>query len=228
MNSTLFDKGDAEPASMSEKAPELLGGTPRLRSPQREQVEMLCFSLNQLLDEEHPVRLVWAAVGALDLTRWLVNIKAVEGTVGRDATDPRLLVALWVYATTRGVGSARALAKLCGDQGELPYRWLCGGVSLNYHTLSDFRSENGEAWDELVTQIVAALMSEGLVTLQRVAQDGMRVEASAGTSSFRRRATLEKCLQEAREQVDILKTLGEDDPTELSKREKAARVVLPS
>jgi transposase len=167
---------------------------------------------------------IWAAVEGLDLSRWLQNIQAVEGTPGRDATDPRLLVAVWVYATLCAVGSARQLARLCDErQGQLGYRWLCGGVTLNHHTLSDFRAHNGAAWDQLVTQLVASLMHEGLVTMTRVAQDGMRVEANAGKSSFRRRGTLDKCLAEARQQVETLKQLGEEDPGELTKRERAAR-----
>lgn len=228
MTTTLFDLAEAIPAHSSATMPPKAESPPvkhrpRLRVLRRDQVEMQCFSLDQLLEADHAVRLVWLTVCGLDLSRWLVNIQAVEHEPGRNATDPRLLLALWVYATTRGVGSARTLAKLCSDQGELPYRWLCGGVSVNYHTLSDFRSENGVAWDDLVTQIVASLMHEGLVTLQRVAQDGMRVEASAGTSSFRRQPTLQKCWQEAHQQVEILKTLSTEQPAELSKCERAAR-----
>src|SRR6185295_3806160 len=136
---------------------------------------------------------VWAAVASLDLGRWLREVRAVEGHVGRDATDPRLLVALWVYATLEGVGSARELARLC--EKHLAYQWLCGGVTVNYHLLADFRSQGGDKWDEVLTQIVASLLAEGLVTMNRVAQDGMRVRASAGKSSFRRRARLESFVQ---------------------------------
>ena len=135
MTTTLFDQDDSHPTPASAIPPKTAARKPRLRVPQRDQVEMQFFALDQLLDPEHPARIVWAAVAALDRSRWLVNIQAVEHEPGRDATDPRLLVALWVYATTRGVGFGRALAKLCGAQGELPYRWLCGGVSLK--TLSE-------------------------------------------------------------------------------------------
>lgn len=220
MTTVLFDKGEPDSTTTTVEG---VRGKLRLRLPQRDQVEMQFLALDQLLEAEHPARIIWATVAMLDLSRWLVNIKAVEHEPGRDATDPRLLVALWVYATTRGIGSARALAKLCSDQGELAYRWLCGGVTINYHLLSDFRSHNGDAWDELMTQIVASLMHENLVTLNRVAQDGMRVEADAGKSSFRRKATLQECLTEAREQIETLKQLAEEDPYELHKREKAAR-----
>jgi transposase len=195
MNGLLFDKGEA-PHSPAE---ETLPGAPRLRVPQRDQVEMRFASMDELLEPEHPVRVIWAAVCGLDLGRWLTQIKAVEGHVGRNATDPRLLLALWVYATIEGVGSARELARFC--EKHVAYQWLCGSVTVNYHMLADFRSQNAGGWDELLTQIVGSLMAEGLVTLRRVAQDGMRVRAQAGKSSFRRSQTLQQCLQEARQQV---------------------------
>jgi transposase len=226
MDSVLFDKGEAGPRSPGQaaaefQADEVAAGIPRLRVPQRNQVEMHWASLDELLEAEHPARMVWAAVCGLNLSRWLQQIKAVEGNVGRDATDPRLSLAVWVYATLEGVGSARAVARLC--EKHLAYRWLCGGVSVNHHLLSDFRSQNLAAWDELLTQIVGSLMAEGLVTLKRVAQDGMRVRAHAGKSSFRRKKTLEECLRQAREQVETLKKLVEENPDELNQRERAAR-----
>src|SRR5271156_4591374 len=182
---------------------------------------MRCESLDDLLEADHPARIVWAAVCTLDLKSWLSEIKAIERHVGRDATDPRLLVALWVFATLKGIGSARELARLCAEC--LPYQWLCGGVSVNYHMLSDFRSQGGQKWDELLTQIVATLMDADLVKMDRVAQDGMRVRASAGKSSFHRQARLEECLKEARQQVETLKQLAEEDGDELSRRQRAAR-----
>jgi transposase len=226
MDSLLFDKGEAPHPSPSEAAARFealdhAAGTPRLRVPHRDQVEMHWASLDQLLEADHQARVVWAAVCGLNLGRWLEQIKAVERHVGRDATDPRLLVALWVYATLDGVGHARELDRLCKKH--LAYQWLCGGVSVNYHLLADFRSQNAAAWDELLTQIVAALMAEGLVTLKRVAQDGMRVRAHAGKASFRRKKTLEKCLEEAREQVEALKKLAAENLQETSQRQRAAQ-----
>jgi transposase len=216
MNPVLFDKGPSEKHSPGETA-----GHPRLRVPHRVQVEMYWRSLDELLEVDHRARLVWAAVSQLPLTGWLHEIKAVEGNVGRDATDPRLLVALWVYATLEGIGSARELARLC--EKHLAYQWLCGGVTVNYHLLADFRSQGGTSWDDLLTKIVASLLSEGLVTMNRVAQDGMRVRASAGKGSFRRRGRLEACLEEAREQVKTLKQLADESPEELTKRQRASR-----
>lgn len=220
MSSQLFDKGPAPEAS-SAQSTEPLTGEPRLRVPHRIQVEMHWRSLDELLEADHRARLVWAAVVKLPLEGWLQEIKAVEGNVGRKATDPRLLVALWVYATLEGIGSARELARLC--EKHLVYQWLCGGVTVNYHLLADFRSQGGAQWDDLLTKIVAALLSEGLVTMNRVAQDGMRVRASAGKGSFRRRGRLAAYLEEARQQVETLKQLADESPEELTRRQRSAR-----
>jgi transposase len=219
VSSFLFDKGPSDTPSPAEVA-EQLPGRPRLRVPQRQQIEIQWRSLDELLEPDHPARLVWMAVCGLNLGRWSSQIKAVEGGVGRDTTDPRLLVALWVYATLDGIGSARELARLC--EKHLAYQWLCGGVTVNYHMLSDFRSREG-GWSELLTQIVAPLLAEGLVTMNRVAQDGMRVRASAGKASFRRRGTLETFVEEARQQVETLQQLADESPDELTRRQRAAR-----
>jgi transposase len=222
MTLPLFSPDDLpEPPSPAQAAQSMPSGKPRLRLPIRDQIEMRTASLDDLLEADHPVRVVWAAVCALDLKSWLGEIKAVEGHVGRDATDPRLLIALWVFATLKAVGSARELARLCQEC--LPYQWLCGGVSVNYHMLSDFRSSGGEKWDELLTQIVGTLLDAGLAKMDRVAQDGMKVRASAGKSSFHRRSTLEECLEAAREQVETLKRLAEEDTADLTRRQRAAR-----
>lgn len=221
MDEYLFDKGEAEGATVAEDAARQVRGIPRLRVPHRDQVEMHYASLDELLPADHPARAVWQCVNRLDLGRWLGEIKAVEGHVGRDATDPRLLLALWVLATLDGVAHARELDRLCREH--LAYQWLCGGVSVNYHLLSDFRSQNAAAWDELLTQIVGSLLAAGLVTMQRVAQDGMKVRGHAGKASFRRRATLEECLKDARQQVETLKRLADESPAEATKQQQAAR-----
>jgi transposase len=197
-------------------------GVPRLRVPQRHQVEMQWRSLDELLEPDHQARVVLAAVERLDLSRWLREIRAVEGHVGRDATSPQLLVALWVYATLDAVSSARELAKLCGKH--LAYQWLCGGVSVNYRLLAMFRSRHGDRWDALLTQIVGALLAEDLVTMQCVAQDGMKVRAHAGKSSFRRVGKLEECLEKARQQVETLRQQANaEDQDAIRKAKLAAR-----
>ena len=220
MADTLFDKGDPE-LPQPETPHAGVGGKPRLRKPFRQQKEMHYATLDEMLDSEHPVRAVWELVQSLDLSAWLRDVKAVEGVCGRNGTDPRLLLALWVYATVQGVASARELARQC--EHHTPYQWLCGGVTVNYHMLADFRSQGDSKLDELLTQVVAGLLDQKLVTLHRVAQDGMRVRASAGRSSFRSRRRLEECRTEARQQVEVLKQLADADPQELSARQKAAR-----
>jgi transposase len=196
-------------------------GTPRLRVPCRDQVEIDWLSLDERLDPDSPARVVWTLVCRLDLDAWLRDVKAIEHHVGRNATDPRLLVALWVFATLKGIGSARELERLSQDH--LAYEWLCGGVSVNYHMLADFRSQGGDKWDELLTQIVATLLAEDLVTMQRVAQDGMKVRADAGKSSFRSKGRLDEFLEDAKRQVETLKQLAETNPDELTRRQIAAR-----
>ena len=164
---------------------------------------------------------MWAYVEQTDLSGIYAGIKAVEGGSGRTPIAPEILFALWLYATVEGVGSARAIARL--TQAHDAYRWICGGVQVNYHTLSDFRAEHETVFDGLLTASVAALLSVGAVQLKRVAQDGMRVRASAGASSFRRKNTLERCLEEARVQVETLKQQTEDDPGAQTRRQHAAR-----
>jgi hypothetical protein len=130
-------------------------------------------------------------------------------------------MALWLYATSEGIGSARQLDELCRDHAA--YQWIVGDVSVNYHTLSDFRCDHAALLDDLLTQGLAALMAEGLVDLNRVAQDGMRVRASAGAASFRRRPTLEEALAQAEAQVEALRAEAEEDPAASDRREKGAR-----
>lgn len=195
----------------------------RLRVPDRAQVVMKMESPDDLVAANHPVRTVWKVVCGLDLSKFHESIKARQGVVGRNATDPRLLVALWLYAAIRGVGSARELARLCVES--RPYEWLCGDVTLNHHTLSDFRVEHGPALDDLFTQVIAALVEKKLVKVHRISHDGTRVRACCGSSSMRRRERLEKRLEESRQHVEELKALL-DDPEQsagLSAKRKAAR-----
>jgi len=194
----------------------------RLRLPERKQMAFAMQSTDELVAADHPVRVIWQVICGLDLGRFYVTIKAREGTGGRDTTDPRLLVALWLYAATEGVGSARELARLCLSSD--PYKWLCGGVSLNHHTLGDFRVGHGAALDELFTQVLAMLVQKNLVSVYRISQDGTRVRACAGASSFRREERLGKLLDQARKHVAELKRML-DDPEHsagLALKKKAA------
>lgn len=180
----------------------------RLRTPDRLQLEFRPFCPDELVGADHPVRVVWAVVEKLDLDKFYEPIRSRAGTAGRDATDPRLLVGLWLWAATDGVGSARKLSRLCLESA--PYRWLCGGVSLNHHTLSDFRVGHGDALDGLFTQVLASLVDKGLVSVSRITQDGVRVRACAGAGSFRRRKRLGVLLEEARAHVAELRKMLDD------------------
>jgi transposase len=164
---------------------------------------------------------VWEFVEGLELSPWYANIRAVEGHAGRTPVDPAILVALWLYATLEGVGSARALARLCERHDA--YRWICGGVSVSYHSLADFRVEHGELLDDLLTQSAASLMAEEVVDMKRLSQDGVRVRASAGAASFRRKKTLEQCMKEVEEQMEALRKELDEDPGATSRRQEAAR-----
>jgi transposase len=200
---------------------DLVGRPPRLITPEREQMICLPHALDELLPEDHEARIIWAYVDKLDVTPLYAGLRSVEGHAGRDIADRRVYMALWLYATLRGVGSARELERLC--QRHVDYQWICGGVPVNYHTLADFRTQHGAFLDRLLTESVATLMHEGLVELHRVAHDGLRVRASAGASSYRRRESLQKCLEEAEEQVRRLREELEADPGAGNKRQRAAR-----
>ncbi len=218
--STLFEM-PAEPVPEIPVAATPLVGVPRLRTAVRDQIVFRSAALDDLIPLEHTVRAIWDYVVGLDLTALLEPIKAVQGRPGRSQIDPRILLTLWLYATTRGVGSARQLDALC--RSDIAYQWIVGDVSVNYHTISDFRTDHGDFLNDLLTKSVAVLMTEGLVDLERVAQDGMRVRASAGASSFRRRPTLDEALAEAQEQMEALKQESEDDPTASNRRQQSAR-----
>lgn len=219
--SLLFDVAEFRPDRPEPEKPPT--GVPRMKLPERQQVKFMAASWDDLLPEGHQARIVWQFVQGLDLTPLHSKIKAVEGRAGASVIAPGILMALWLYATLRGVGSARELNRRCGEQGEVPFRWICGDVSVNYHTLSDFRVAHGDFLDALLTHGVASLLEQGLVDMDRVAQDGMRVRASAGSSSFRRKATLQECLEEAKSQVEALKAELEHDPTAANRRQQAAR-----
>ena len=175
---------------------------PRLSVPDRQQL-LSATIIDDLLESDHPARAVWSYVQELDLASLYDHIRARGSVAGRPAIDPRVLVALWLYATLSGFTSARELADLCLHHDA--FRWLAGGVSVNYHTLSDFRTDNPEFLEQLLEHSVEVLRQQGLIDLDRVAQDGMRVRASAGAASFRRRETLEKLLREAQAEARRLR-----------------------
>ena len=203
----------------------------RVLRPMRQQLQWAPVDLESLVPQDHPARAIWGFLEKLDLSAFYEPIKAVVDRPGRPTTDPQVLLALWLLAlwllalwllaTVEGIGSARRLARLCDEHDA--YRWVRGHVPINYHMLSDFRVAHQEALDDLLTQIIGSLMAAGAVSLERVAQDGMRVRASAGAASFRGKDGLEACLQTARTQVDQLAQEREHPDPGVTRRERGAR-----
>src|SRR5215470_13007228 len=214
--------GEAKPQTQEESQAPV-----RLRQPQRSQLAIVPQCIDDLVGADHPVRMVVAVVERLEVSQFCKPIKAREGVVGRDATAPGLLIALWLYACIRGMGSARELARRCEES--IPFRWLCGGVGVNHRMLSDFRTDHGEALDDLLTQVIASLVDQGLVKVSRISQDGVRVRVGAGAASFRREERLQELLEESKQHVEELRRQL-DAPEKLAvekakkvKAEKAAK-----
>jgi len=195
---------------------------PRVLEAHRSQVEWRTVHLDSLIEADHRARTIWAMVEKLDLAAFYAEIRSRGDRAGRPATDPKVLLALWLFATTEGVGSARELERLCVQDNA--YRWLCGGVTTNYHTLSDFRVEHGDKLDQLMVQVLAAMTHQELVTLERVAHDGMRVRADAGAASFRREATLQEHQAAARQHVTELRQALQEDPGAKLRAQAAAQL----
>jgi transposase len=196
-------------------------GAPRVRAPERGQIDMHWAALDEMIADDHPVRAIWAFCQRLDLSPLYAAIDAREGVPGHPPASPELMMALWLWATVDGVGSARRLDQLCREH--LAYRWLCGGVSMNYHTLSDFRLAHTVVLDQLLANGVASLVQAGLLELDILAQDGLRVRAAAGAASFRRRKRLEELSAAAQARVARLRAELEGDPAAGDRRQRAAR-----
>jgi transposase len=197
--------------------------TARVNRPERTQIEMRFLALDQMLDRDHRARTVWQYVESLDLEPLYIHFKAVEGAKGRNPIAPEILLALWLLATLDSISSAREVARRTTT--DIPYMWLCGGVSVNYHSISDFRSGNAEFFEKMLTDSVTAMLSAGFVTLKTIGQDGMRVRANAGGSSFRRKPKLEELHQAAKRHVKKLREESEDDSQQgqSDSRRKAAQ-----
>lgn len=218
-----FDGMDVSSESGLAMANEDVQSPPRLRCPDRQQLTWEPSCLDERLPADHAARTIWEITGRLNLSAFYQAIDARGEAPGRSATDPRLLVALWLYAATEGIGNGRKLARLCEQHDA--YRWLCGGVPVNYHTLNDFRVGHATALDNLFTRLLAVLMHRGVVKVNRISQDGTRVRASAGAHSFRCRPRLEQWLAEAKAQVEALKAQADDEPgVSAQRRAAAARV----
>src|SRR3954451_4298521 len=194
---------------------------PRLRQAERRQVSLRPVSLDALVPADHRARFVWAFAERLDLSDLYQAIKSTEGRPGHPAADPRLLLALWLYATVEGVGSARELDRLCREH--IGFQWLCGGVSLNHVTLAEFRVAHGAVLERLLIDSFAAMLRTGQASLDRVAQDGMRVRAAAGAASFRRLGSLARCREAAAARLKQLRAELDADPGALTRRQAAPR-----
>ena len=203
-------------------------GRPRVKRVDRSQMVMRVVDVSRLIEQEHPARAICAFVDKLDLSAYCAPIKALEGAAGQSPFDPKLLISLWIYAYSRGVGSARELARRC--EYEPAFQWLTGLRMVNYHTLADFRVANQGALDELFAQVLGVLSADGLVTLERVAHDGTKIQACAGGDSFRREGRIQAHLKAAREQVAAMGDPREDTTArqraaqERVKRERAERL----
>jgi transposase len=192
-------------------------GAPRLKAVDRRQLILRAVDVEQLIEEDHPARAIWAFTGRMDWSRFYASIQAVDGVAGRAAWDPRLLASLWIYAYSRGLSSAREVARRCGY--DPAFQWLTGLTEVNYHTLADFRVGFKEELDELFAQGLGLLSAEGLITLERVMHDGTKIRACAGADSFRREERIRSHLEAARAQVAAMG----DPRAEPSARQRAAR-----
>ena len=181
---------------------------------------MRAIEVERLIEEDHPARAIWELVGRLDLSRYYADIAAVEGRAGREHTDPQVLISLWLYAYSRGISSAREMARRC--EYEPAFQWLCALEPISHRTLSGFRSGHKAALDDLFVQVLGMLSAEGLITLERVTLDGTKIKANAGGNTFRRQETLEAHLQLAREQVRLMEEQAAEEE-QMAKRQVAAR-----
>ena len=194
---------------------------PRIRRVDRESKVIRPQRIDDLIGESHRARIVWDFVDGLDLSDLYAKVKSVEYHAGRPAIDAKILFAVWLYATLDGETSARRISIFCKEFN--PYIWLCGGIEINHHTLSDFYTSHADYLEKQFTLHLASLYQQDLVDLETVAQDGMRVRASAGSASFRRKETLEESLESAEEHMASLAKQRAENPHATDKRKQAAK-----
>jgi len=213
-----LETGSAAPQPAAEVRP----ARPRVKSVDRSQLTWQMLDVERLIEQDHPARAIWELVGRVKLDGFYAPIEAVEGTAGRTPWDPRLLVSLWIYAYSRGISSAREVARRCTY--EPAFQWLCGLGEVNHHTLSDFRVHHDASLRELFVQVLGVLSSEGLVSLERVMHDGTKIKACAGSDSFRREERLKEHLETARQQVEAMADPRQEEPkAKRAAQERAVR-----
>src|SRR5690348_2149715 len=193
----------------------------RVIRPDRAQTRWDFIDLEAMLPPDHRARVVWSFVESLELTELYDAIKSREGEAGRPAADPAVLLALWLYATVEGVGSARELDRL--TERDLAYRWIAGGVPVNYHGLADFRIAHPAVLDRLLTESVTVLIAQGLVSLDEIAIDGTKVRANASRESFKTAAKLEQVEAKVAAHLGALKSELDGAPDASMRRRRAAR-----
>jgi len=176
------------------------------------------MDIEQFIAQDHPARALWEFVGRLDLSKFYEPMKAVEGHPGQPGNDPQLMIALWLYAYSRGIGSAREIERQC--EYEPGFQWLCALKPINHHSLSDFRVDYDKPLTELFTQVLGVLSAEGLITLERVTHDGTRIRAAASGNTFRSEKTLREHLEQARQQV---RAMGDPSQPPANDRKAAAQ-----
>ena len=193
----------------SEKDEEERARKPRFEQIDREQLCWRMVNVERLIADDHAARAIWEFVGKLNLSGYSAEIRAVEGMAGRPALNPQLLVSLWVYSYSQGVSSARAIEQLC--EWDPAYQWLTGAAVVNAHTLSDFRVQHDAALKGLFVQVLALLSADGLITLERVMQDGTKIRAAAASDSFRSKERIEQAIKQAQEQVEAVDEMTEEE-----------------
>ena len=196
---------------------------PLIRYVNRQQMSWRAVDVEHLIGEDHPARALWALVGRLDLGAFYQAIESSAEEGGRPAFDPQLLISLWVYAYSQGIGSAREVARRC--EFDPAFQWLTGLDEVNYHTLAEFRVAKQQELDELFTQVLAALSKEGLITLEQVMQDGTKIKALASTRSYQREGTIREHLERARQRVE---QMGDPRNEEASAKAKQAQARVAS
>jgi len=194
---------------------------PRLASIDRSQLILRTVDVERLIDDDHSARSIWELVGRLNLSLYNAQIAAVEGRAGREHTAPQLMISLWLYAYSRGISSARELARQCDYEPGL--QWLCGLKPVSYRTLSGFRSDYQVALDNLFVQVLGMLSAEGLITLERVTLDGTKIKANASGNTMRRKEKLEAHLAAAQEQVQKMNAQAAEEGNRANRQLAAQR-----
>ncbi len=178
------------------------------------------MDVEKLIEDDHSARSIWEMIGRLDLSLYLAKIAAVEGHAGRDHTSPQLLISLWLYAYSRGISSAREIARRC--EYEPAFQWLCGLEPISHRTLSGFRSDNKDALGSVFVQVVGVLSAEGLVTMERVTLDGTKIKADASGNTFRRKEKIEAHLSAAQVQLQKMNEQAAEEE-KVAKRQASAQ-----